>query len=116
MQGEKGICPQGWHIPTKDEMGTLITVAYNDGNSLKAVGQGTGKGAGTNTSGFSALLGGSRGSSIYFYGLGVGTDFWVSSEIDASSAYSIHLFNDNSNISPIANIKGISYSIRCLRN
>src|ERR1035437_7497296 len=51
--GTKGICPTGWHIPTYAELQTLATTVSNDGNALKAVGQGTGSGAGTNTSGFS---------------------------------------------------------------
>ena len=56
----QGICPNGWHIPTKAEFQILATTVSNDGNALKAIGQGTGSGAGTNTSGFSALLAGCR--------------------------------------------------------
>jgi uncharacterized protein (TIGR02145 family) len=55
-EGTKGICPTGWHIPTEAEFATLATTVSNDENALKAVGQGTAPGAGTNTSGFSALL------------------------------------------------------------
>jgi uncharacterized protein (TIGR02145 family) len=50
----KGICPLGWHIPTVLEFDTLISTIHGDGNALKEVGQGEG----TNTSGFSAILGG----------------------------------------------------------
>jgi len=45
----------GWHIPSQTEFQTLNTEVINDGNALKAVGQG-----GTNTSGFSVLLSGYR--------------------------------------------------------
>ncbi len=54
----KGICPEGWHIPTLPEFQVLKLLVNEDGNSLKAVGQGAGLGTGTNLSGFSALLAG----------------------------------------------------------
>jgi uncharacterized protein (TIGR02145 family) len=56
----QGICPPGWHLPTYAEIETLVTAVNYDGNALKAVGQGSEEGAGTNTSGFSALLSGIR--------------------------------------------------------
>ncbi|MCK7527278.1 MAG: fibrobacter succinogenes major paralogous domain-containing protein [Ignavibacteriales bacterium] len=52
----KGICPEGWHIPTLSELQILSNIVKVEVNALKAVGQGSGDGAGTNTSGFSALL------------------------------------------------------------
>src|SRR5664280_2936541 len=66
-EGTKGICPSGWHIPTNAEFQTLGTTVSNDGNALKAVGQG---GTSTNTSGFSALLAGYRVYEGYFGNLG----------------------------------------------
>ncbi len=59
-ESAKGICPTGWHIPTLAEFQTLSTEVGGDGNALKAIGQGVDAGAGTNTSGFSALLAGIR--------------------------------------------------------
>jgi uncharacterized protein (TIGR02145 family) len=56
IEGSQGICPTGWHIPTDAEFTTLKNNVVS-GDALKAVGQGSGTGAGTNTSGFSALLG-----------------------------------------------------------
>jgi len=63
----QGICPNGWHIPTKAEFEKLANTVDNDGNALKAIGQGTGSGAGTDTSGFSALLAGSRNLPRWIY-------------------------------------------------
>ena len=68
--GSRGICPPGWHIPTLYEFWTLRNAVwwFGMGNALKAVGQGSGDGAGTNTSGFSALLAGMRGNPpVYWY-------------------------------------------------
>jgi uncharacterized protein (TIGR02145 family) len=106
----QGICPSGWHIPTYAEMQTLATTVGNDGNSLKAVGQGTG----TNTSGFSALLAGYR--SIYggFNDLGPFADFWSSTEGSASSVYYMSL---GSYINFYVGYgKGGGFSVRCLND
>ncbi|MBI3194329.1 MAG: hypothetical protein HYZ34_07685 [Ignavibacteriae bacterium] len=78
--GTQGVCSAGWHIPTHTELSTLRATVYNDGNALKAVGQGTGGGAGTNTSGFSALLSGHRNGDGSFGNGGYGTFFWSSTE------------------------------------
>src|SRR5664280_148529 len=95
----KGICPTGWHIPTYAELQTLSTAVggrYDGGNSLKAVGQGTGSGAGTNTSGFSALLAGLRVYDGYFYNLGVYSTFWSSTEDIALGAIDLYLYHGDS--------------------
>src|SRR5664280_2888803 len=84
--GAKGICPTGWHIPTYAEMQTLQTTVGHNGNALKAVGQGTGNGIGTNTSGFSALLAGDRYYTSSFFNLGGYTYFWSSTEYNATDA------------------------------
>lgn len=57
----KGACPNGWHVPTRDEMTALamaVGTGTTGGNALKRVDQGSGAGQGTNTSGFSGLLSG----------------------------------------------------------
>src|SRR5664280_597345 len=87
----KGICPTGWHIPKNAEYQTLATTVSNNSNTLKAVGQGTGNGAGTNTSGFSALLAPDRELGGDFGGLGFSTSFWSSTEYNATNAYYRHL-------------------------
>lgn len=60
IEGAKGICPTGWHIPTRADFSSLITNVDSSANALKREDQGTGQGLGTNTSGFSALLGGGK--------------------------------------------------------
>jgi uncharacterized protein (TIGR02145 family) len=115
-EGTKGICPTGWHIPTYDEYGTLKATVSNDGNALKAVGQGTGGGAGTNTSGFFALLAGDRYSNGYFFSLGLGAIFWSSTENDATYADNVYLYGDNSGISFSDDNKGSGISVRCAKD
>ena len=114
--GVQGICPTGWHIPTYSEFQTLVTIVSNDGNVLKAVGQGTGSGAGTNTSGFSVLLAGDRNINGFFYGLGYDAYFWSSTEYDATFAYTMYLNDHNSNISLYYDYKDYGFSVRCLND
>ncbi|MCK9426779.1 MAG: carboxypeptidase regulatory-like domain-containing protein, partial [Ignavibacteriaceae bacterium] len=114
--GTKGICPTGWHIPTKAELQTLATAVNNDGNALKEVGQGTGNGAGTNASGFSALLVGYRTTNGHFGDLGVATTFWSSTEYDATSAYILNLNYYDSGIYLGNDGKEYGFRIRCLKD
>jgi uncharacterized protein (TIGR02145 family) len=116
----QGICPTGWHIPTNAENSTLQTTVSNNGNALKAVGQGIldgwGDGRGTNTSGFSALLAGLSNYGGYFYSLGVYAPFWSSTQWDAAHAYFIHLNYDYSYIFFMDENKSEGYSIRCVND
>ncbi|NCS90052.1 MAG: hypothetical protein COZ25_02685 [Ignavibacteria bacterium CG_4_10_14_3_um_filter_37_18] len=114
--GTKGICPTGWHIPIKAELETLKATVGNDGNALKAVGQGTGSGVGTNTSGFSALLAGYRHVIGNFDDLGGYTLFWSSTEYSATNAYSMYLWHDDSNVNMYSSYKEDGFSIRCLKD
>ncbi len=116
-QGAKGVCPTGWHIPTYVEFQTFREAVNNEGNSLKAIGQGTGGGSGTNTSGFSALLVGRRSDDGFFYYLGDYAIFWSSTDgNNAYSAYYINLYNNGSSISMGHNYKKVGFSIRCLKD
>jgi len=111
----KGICPTGWHIPTLAEFQTLTTTVGNDGNALKAIGQGSGSGAGTNTSGYSALLAGDRSINGYFYNLDYGY-FWSSTEFSASTAYFLYLYYSDSVIYLVVDSKDYGFSVRCLKD
>lgn len=119
----QGICPPGWHIPTKAEFETLIATVNNDGNALKAAGQGgedfffDTDGSGTNTSGFSALLAGYRYvSGILFINLGDYTYFWSSTEYDATAANNMDLSFGNSSIFLPDYAKEFGFSVRCLKD
>jgi uncharacterized protein (TIGR02145 family) len=93
--GARGVCPTGWHIPTYTEYQTLSTTVGGDGNALKEIGQGTDWGAGTNTSGFSALLAGGRDYNGVFSYLGNFTNFWSSTESSTIDAELMYLYGDD---------------------
>ena len=112
----QGICPTGWHIPTNAEFTTLSTTVGGDGNALKAIGEGTGAGAGTNTSGFSGLLAGYRLDNKYFFSLGNYTYFWSSTEYSATiTGYMILSYNVSNIYFSNAN-KDNGFIIRCVKD
>lgn len=116
-EGARGICPPGWHIPTMGEIETLAITLVGDGNALKAIGEGTGEGAGTNTTGFSALLAGDRSQFGDFENIGFDGLFWCSSEYDAQSAGNFSLEYDSHWIFIGENdLKDYGYSVRCIKD
>src|SRR5664280_1101575 len=116
-EGAQGICPEGWHVPTNAEFQALGIAVGGNSNALKAIGQGTGSGAGTNTSGFSVLLAGARGYAGDFLDLGNNTYFWSSSEYGASDADIMFLVYDGSmlNFSSFG-YKEDGFSVRCIKD
>jgi uncharacterized protein (TIGR02145 family) len=113
-QGARGICPPGWHIPTLTEFHTLSTVVGGDGNALKAIGQGIGNGAGTNMSGFSALLAGFRANDGEFYELSGGAAAWSSTQYNALTPYGLSLSSLNPVIVLDEGYEFDGFSVRCL--
>jgi len=111
----QGICPEGWHIPTLADFSTLIAAVNNDGNALKAIGEGTGRGAGTDTSGFSVLLAGYEATNSFDY-FAEFASFWSSTEQDSDKVKSIFLNYYDSEISLADNAKIHGFSVRCVKD
>ena len=115
--GVQGICPQGWHLPTLEDFQTLYYAVSGNGNSLKSIGQGIGGGAGTNISGFSALLGGDRSPDGYFFNFGVFVFFWSSTEYTGyDTAYNLSLNAGDAGIPLVNQPKQYGFCIRCIKD
>ncbi|MBT3208234.1 MAG: T9SS type A sorting domain-containing protein [Bacteroidetes bacterium] len=117
--GVQGICPNGWHVPSKQEWEILAN--YLGGQNVaggKKKEQDTihwnSPNAATNISGFSALPAGIRDGSS-FENLGIQTFFWTSK---AGSDFANHRGLENFHISDIWGFtaKYFGYSVRCLRD
>ena len=81
----KAACPDGWHLPTTAEFGTLITSAGGPsaGKALKAsIGW-----DGSDDFAFSALPAGYRHNDGNFGNKGTRAEFWSSTEEDSDVAY-----------------------------
>ena len=117
VNDHRGLAPKGWHIPTLDDFKTLYNTVNNDGNELKAIGQGTGDGKGTNSSGFFALLAGYRNYNKSFRNLGLIAYLWSSTEGNTDYVCIMNLFYNNSNIYwDLTNDKKNGFSVRCLKD
>jgi uncharacterized protein (TIGR02145 family) len=114
VPGGQGVCPPAWHVPTYWDLDTLRTAVADDGNALKDIGQGSGAGAGTNTSGFSALLAGSRYLTGDFIGFGTIARFWSSSEGEA--VHHLYLIDINGNVFIAEADRPNGFSVRCLKD
>lgn len=118
----RNVCPAGWHVPTDAEWDTLVTFlgGYQvAGGKMKVPGtafwQSPNTGA-TNESGFSALPGGTRGSSGAFYSLGDLGVWWSSSADSSTLAWSRGLNYGNANVGGNNYYKEGGFSVRCVRD
>jgi uncharacterized protein (TIGR02145 family) len=118
----KGICPTGWHIPTHAEFVTLSTAVGGDGNSLKAIGQGSTNqghsGVGSDTSSFSALLAGAYDKSKGgFLRLEMDAYFWSSTDTNSTSVYLMYMYCYDSIITfYVGKFKEDGFSVRCIKD
>ena len=115
-EGVQGICASGWHIPTYADLQTLKAAVSNSSNALKAVGQGTGNGVGNNSSGFSALLAGSRNFNNGSFGYMSGHTFFWSSTESGSNAYNMYLIYGNDDVGLHYHNKNYGFSVRCIKD
>lgn len=113
----KGICPAGWHIPSKEELYDSLSFAVNkDANKLKIVDSDAGFGKGTNESGFSAILAGNKPfDENKFARLGNSADIWSSTSLSSNAAYDINL-SGSSSFYLYDNNKTNAYSVRCVKD
>jgi len=113
----KGICPEGWHIPSNDEWGKLVEAVGGSsvaGKKLKA--ENGWDSNGTNEFGFSALPGGDGYSDGSFYYVGYYGLWWSASEDYSSNAYGRGMGYDYEGVYYLNNLKSYLYSVRCLQD
>ncbi|MCL2206984.1 MAG: hypothetical protein FWB90_02690 [Fibromonadales bacterium] len=121
----RGICPDGWHIPSDAEWTTLTNYVEIQGDCtncagtrLKATSGWSSSGDGTDDYGFSALPGGYDYSDGYFHVAGYQGYWWSSSEYELSSdiAYSRRMFYLYEYANGYNDYKTGLFSVRCLQD
>ena len=122
FQAAGGVCPTGWHLPSKDEWLVLINYLGGDnvaGGKLKEEGttNWNSPNVATNSSFFSALPGGQRSGGGIFDGLGTNGTWWTSTTSNSGSQATVFSINNGSERitwydSPIK--KG--HSVRCIKD
>lgn len=132
--GVQGICPDGWHLPTDDEIKTMeMQLGMSQSQADSSGWRGTDEGGkmketgtthwnspntgATNTSGFTAIPGGYRDNYRLFpLSLGYIGDWWSSSEIGDDNAMCRSLGFDLGQVFRGAYYKSGGWSVRCLKN
>ncbi|MDY6332654.1 MAG: fibrobacter succinogenes major paralogous domain-containing protein [Fibrobacter sp.] len=117
----RGICPEGWHLPTKADFETLFTAV--GGKSIAAqklkstTGWTTYRGI-TNEDAFafSALPAGFRLDDGYFSSEGYDAFFWSSTEYGSDFAYYVGLGYNDGDASLGSSYKSYGFSVRCLKD
>ena len=115
----RGICPEGWHLPSKTEFETLFTAVGGQdsaGTALKSTGGWFNDGNDTDAFGFSALPAGDRGSNGGCNYEGLNAYFWSSTEYDSNYAYNVLLYVNIDYAYLNYGNKDYGFSVRCLKD
>ena len=112
----QGICPEGWHLPNKDEWETLLSAVGGKsvaGRMLKSTSGWSSTNASTNENafGFSALPAGYKDGSYFDY-RGYFAFFWSSTDYNNFNAY--HMDLGDGDLSRDSKYRG--FSVRCLKD
>lgn len=133
ISDSRGVCPNGWHIPSDDEwiqlesyldstltQGAMGNITTNAGGKLKEAGYTHWKAPNveaTNESGFNALPAGVRASNG-FSEIGNFASFWTSTQhAMGGDSYWCHELNKNNNgVYHMAGPGSVAKSVRCIKN
>ena len=117
----RGICPNGWHVPTDakwTELEDYITsqgFAGTEGTALKSTTGWYNSGNGTDDFGFSALPGGSRSGATGIFNSAGATGSWWTSSLNGEVGRRI-LRHDDPFIIPNITLPDYAFSIRCIKD
>ena len=117
----QGICPDGWHLPSKEELHELLNFASTEVDSTTNLGEsvydvaGTKlQTSGTNEYGFSALLTGYYDDE--YCEVKNMTYFWSSSEKNADEVYMFYVGSDFESAVLKSEGKDFGQSVRCIKD
>lgn len=113
----QGICPEGWHLPSKAEAETLLSiVGAEPGKALKAkTGWPGTNGNGIDSFGFSAKPVGYTNQG-YFWDSDRVLELWTSESSTSSYAYYLYFYYTKTTVTLPSAEKSSGRSIRCVKN
>ena len=115
----RGVCPTGWHLPTKAEFETLFTAVGGSstaGKMLKSTSGWNSGGNGTDNYSFSALPAGDRYDNEGYDFEGSSAFIWSSTEYGSYGAYCMDLDYDYDDAYLGYGSKHSWFSVRCLKD
>ncbi len=103
------VCPNGWHLPSKEEMEILLANVDSIDTYASLLPKGN--------SGFDNILSGRFFKSYGFTGIGFESGYWTSSTHNDKTAWLLYItVGKNTNFSGTSNTTDWGYSVRCLKN
>jgi len=114
----RGICPTGWHLPTKAEFETLFTAvggSFQAAKMLKSTSGWDAAGKATDVYGFSALPAGGRDNKGAFSSPGRYAYFWSATEF-RDYAYNMFLYSNDEFAYLEYEHKYLGISVRCVKD
>ena len=114
----RGVCPEGWHLPSEAEWDTLFTNVggkSSAGTMLKSTSDWD-SGNGDDTYGFAVLPAGYRDYLGFLTKFGYMAFFWSSTADDGYSAYSKYFDYSDPSVLEYSYGKYYAFSVRCLRD
>lgn len=113
----QGICPTGWHLPSRAEWGILIRFAGGrDPGGPKLMSLIGWCSYATDDFGFSALPSGSRNENGYFGGNTPGASFWSSYQDGEDFAFHTILSGIDMSVIQFSFPKDYGFSVRCIKD
>lgn len=115
----RGICPEGWHVPTSEEYGTLYDYIGKSsiiGLLLKSTSGWYSGGNGTDKFCFSVLPAGRKLDDGDFGGEGEFTNLWTATEYDSYFARVIYFYHFYSSADQSNDNMSRGQSLRCLKD
>ena len=118
MYPVRGVCPEGWHLPSLDEWGVLFAAVGGDdvaGKMLKSTSGWYNNGNGTDDFSFSLMPAGFRTYNGYFNNEGEEAGFWLS-EYDSEFANYLFLHYSLDDFGHGGEGKLFGFSVRCVKD
>lgn len=120
----RGVCPEGWHLPSNDDWNTLWTAiggtstagTFTAGTKLKSASGWYSNGNGEDAYGFSVLPAGRRYNDGSFCDQGGNASFWSSSENSSSYAWGWRFNDGDADVGQFNDYKSYGFSVRCLKD
>ena len=115
-------CPTGWHLPTREDLDTLLSTVGGDslaGNVLKSFAgwnRAEDEGNGVDSYGFSGSPAGWMDLTGDYYQVGYFGRFWSISSCSDKKAYTLHLKYNAESGSLDCTLKESAISVRCVKD
>jgi|GEM_PF-2483501 len=118
INNSNGICPDGWHVATDANWADLYSAlgGFAVANPKMRSSTGWSPNSGNNSSGFTALPGGLFGTNGQYSGLGDQAYFWSATQYDATSAFTLQLYNGLDELFDYPVDKNAGMSCRCVKD